>query len=122
MSQKFIQNCKLRRTEIEGIKRSAIGMMTCVIECEPEALSEARSNVKIAFRHLEDARMRFGKAIQAADGGTSVYDKPDRQLHQNVSTLPSGDTPTSVPEGEVAVMNETGGESDVDLGTDPGGE
>lgn len=36
---------------------------------------EARANLMIAFRHLEDARMRLGKAIQAADGGTSIYDK-----------------------------------------------
>jgi hypothetical protein len=29
----------------------------------------------LAYRHLEDASMRLGKAIQAMDGGTSVYDK-----------------------------------------------
>ena len=36
---------------------------------------EMRANVMLAYRHLEDARMRLGKAIQAFDGGTSVYDK-----------------------------------------------
>lgn len=30
-------------------------------------------NVELAFRHLEDATMRLGKAIQAYDGGVSVY-------------------------------------------------
>ena len=37
--------------------------------------SEVHSNVMIAYRHLEDASMRLGKAIQALDGGISVYDK-----------------------------------------------
>jgi hypothetical protein len=36
---------------------------------------EAKANIMLAFRHLEDARMRLGKVIQAFDGGTSVYDK-----------------------------------------------
>jgi hypothetical protein len=34
---------------------------------------EASQNIELAFRHLEDCRMRLGKAIQAYDGGTSVY-------------------------------------------------
>ena len=36
---------------------------------------EATANVMLAYRHLEDASMRLGKAIQALDGGVSVYDK-----------------------------------------------
>jgi len=36
---------------------------------------EFRANITLAFRHLEDARMRLGKAIQAIDGGVSCYDK-----------------------------------------------
>lgn len=35
---------------------------------------EAIANVTLAFRHLEDASMRLGKAKQALDGGVSVYD------------------------------------------------
>jgi DNA anti-recombination protein RmuC len=38
-------------------------------------LNEAIANVQLSYRHLEDARMRLGKTIQALDGGTSVYDK-----------------------------------------------
>jgi hypothetical protein len=38
-------------------------------------LSELHANLTLAYRHLEDARMRLGKAIQAFDGGISVYDK-----------------------------------------------
>lgn len=35
--------------------------------------SEMMENLKLAYRHLEDARMRLGKAIQAFDGGKSCY-------------------------------------------------
>jgi hypothetical protein len=37
--------------------------------------TEARTNVELAYRHLEDAAMRLGKALQALDGGVSVYDR-----------------------------------------------
>lgn len=40
-----------------------------------EERSEMIANVKLAYRHLEDARMRIGKAIQAFDGGESCYPK-----------------------------------------------
>jgi hypothetical protein len=64
------------RGEIEqGKKFVRENMMDCVIECGPENLEEARANIVLAYRALEDARMRFGKAIQAADGGVSIYDK-----------------------------------------------
>ena len=36
---------------------------------------EMIANVTLAYRCLEDASMRLGKAIQATDGGESVYDK-----------------------------------------------
>lgn len=36
---------------------------------------EIAANITLAFRHLEDARMRMGKAIQAYNGGVSCYDK-----------------------------------------------
>jgi len=35
--------------------------------------SEMKANLMLALRHLEDARMRLGKAIQAFDGGESCY-------------------------------------------------
>lgn len=34
---------------------------------------EMKANLKLAYRHLEDARMRVGKAIQTFDGGISCY-------------------------------------------------
>lgn len=34
---------------------------------------EAIANLKLSYRHLEDARMRLGKTVQALDGGESCY-------------------------------------------------
>lgn len=40
-----------------------------------ENRGEMLANLTLAYRHLEDASMRLGKAIQARDGGVSVYDR-----------------------------------------------
>lgn len=40
-----------------------------------EDRGEMIANLMLAYRHLEDASMRLGKAIQASDGGVSVYDR-----------------------------------------------
>ena len=40
-----------------------------------EDKGEMIANIMLAYRHLEDASMRIGKAIQAHDGGVSVYDR-----------------------------------------------
>ena len=36
---------------------------------------EMRANIMLTYRHLEDARMRIGKILQAADDGVSILDK-----------------------------------------------
>ena len=38
-------------------------------------MPELQANVMLAVRHCEDARMRLGKAIQACEGGVSIFDK-----------------------------------------------
>lgn len=40
-----------------------------------EDRGEVLANLTLAYRCLEDASMRMGKAIQARDGGVSVYDR-----------------------------------------------
>lgn len=40
-----------------------------------EDTGEVIANLQLTYRCLEDASMRLGKAIQAHDGGISVYDK-----------------------------------------------
>mgnify|MGYP001566973605 FL=1 len=44
-------------------------------ENDVEMRGEVLANLTLAYRHLEDARMRLGKVLQARDGGVSVYDK-----------------------------------------------
>ena len=36
---------------------------------------EMKANLTLTYRHLEEAAMRFGKALQAKNGGVSIYDK-----------------------------------------------
>jgi len=48
---------------------------------------EAAANVLLAYRHLEDASMRLGKAIQAIDGGVSVYNHS--QVPESIRGEPS---------------------------------
>ena len=38
---------------------------------------EMKPNIMLAYRHLEDARMRVGKILQAADDGVSILDKSE---------------------------------------------
>lgn len=67
-------DCEALRREIKAIAEKAwtLSMRQGIKESEP---SEAYANVVLAYRHLEDASMRLGKAIQSLDGGISVYDK-----------------------------------------------
>lgn len=46
-----------------------------VFETKPSGENEMRANVQLAHRHLEDARMRLGKAIQAFEG-RDIFDEP----------------------------------------------
>lgn len=41
--------------------------------------AEIRGNAMLAYRHLEDARMRLGKVIQHAEGRGSIYDQNTEQ-------------------------------------------
>lgn len=38
-------------------------------------INEVRANLTLAYRHLEDSRMRLGKAIQAINPAVICYDK-----------------------------------------------
>jgi hypothetical protein len=42
--------------------------------CPAADRGEMIANAQLAYRHLEDARMRLGKVIQAYEGGVSFYD------------------------------------------------
>ena len=69
-----LQNvCDMLRAEIQGIALStkfllAHSDMKAENEYEGQR-SEMKANVMLAYRHLEDARMRVGKILQAAGDG-----------------------------------------------------
>lgn len=44
-------------------------------QLHPNQHSEMKANIMLAYRHLEDARMRIGKVLQAAGDGVSILDK-----------------------------------------------
>ena len=50
---------------------------------------EIRANIMLSFRHLEDARMRLGKAIQYIDGGVSILDKLEYSEKEPVQEKPT---------------------------------
>lgn len=44
----------------------------------PETMqANMAANITLAFRALEDARMRLGKAMQANQGGISIFDRAE---------------------------------------------
>lgn len=57
--------------KVEALKES--GPVQGIAEIKDRG--EAIANVQLAYRHLEDARMRLGKVLQAADGGISILDR-----------------------------------------------
>ena len=72
--------CNRLRVEIQGIALSTNLLLDhSDMKAEQEYAgqrSEMKANVMLAYRHLEDARMRVGKILQAADDGISILDKP----------------------------------------------
>lgn len=64
-----VADCEWLRREIKAVAEKLWEFVS------QDAADEAVANVMLAYRHLEDASMRLGKAIQALDGGASVYDQ-----------------------------------------------
>lgn len=50
-------------------------------------LSEMLANIMLAYRHLENARMRVGKILQAAGDGVSIFDKQDPDYTKSADRL-----------------------------------
>lgn len=70
------ERCFRVREKIEEIKKhtaSLTGSDFFLVPGELGQHAEIRDNIKLAYRHLEDAKMRIGKVIQAIDGGESCY-------------------------------------------------
>jgi len=75
------------RSEIKRIGKSAQALIIKAKSFEPETSDtdkgEIIANTTLAYRHLEDCAMRLGKAIQAYEGGKSIYDNNDTQRVAN---------------------------------------
>lgn len=71
--------CDMFRTQIKdlcvGVStfKNNVGTMS---EAPGQNKGEIMANLTLAFRHLEDAAMRVGKAIQASEGGKSPLGGP----------------------------------------------
>ncbi len=77
MGPGFVEMVNGLRSEVKRIAKECKDVKTSKSESsvsEGEDRGEVLANLALAYRHLEDASMRFGKALQA-DGGVSVYDK-----------------------------------------------
>jgi len=78
--------CSMLRNDIKGVAKEVKSLYVKTqngglwaepaTDVEPDGLkTEMIANIILCYRHLEDATMRLGKAIQAKDGGKSFYDK-----------------------------------------------
>ncbi len=80
MAVEFKLICNDMRDEIKQFSASLL-MLKCHRDFEIQEKyvgqhGEMKANIMLAYRHLEDARMRIGKILQAADDGVSILDKP----------------------------------------------
>ena len=71
---------------VSGLRKSTRNLGSQVVQLKTDSIfsqkekypgqhGEMMANIMLAYRHLEDARMRLGKVLQAWDDGVSVYDK-----------------------------------------------
>lgn len=74
----FKECCFQLREQIEQIKPKVLDLKKhAVFEGEQkhqDQHGEMKANIMLSYRHLEDARMRLGKVIQAFEG-KSCYDR-----------------------------------------------
>jgi len=75
----FDEKCFEARSFLKAWAKSVLALKSHPVFTEPVIEGQDRgemiANVVLAYRHMEDAAMRLGKAVQAFDGGKSVYDK-----------------------------------------------
>ncbi len=84
------KQCDMMRDEINKLKEEVAGGMIDhpIFQEGDNSLSHGnlpssrnaniKENLTLVYRHLEDARMRLGKAMQALQGGESILDR-DKQ-------------------------------------------
>lgn len=71
--------CDRYRNECKEVEKKARALMEHDTFKGEQAYNgqhgEMKANIMLAVRHLEDARMRFGKVLQYSGDGVSIYDK-----------------------------------------------
>lgn len=79
MGETFEGTCNDLRTELGLIANRVKALMNDSTFDNEQKYSgqfgEMKANIMLTYRHLEDARMRVGKILQAADDGVSILDK-----------------------------------------------
>jgi hypothetical protein len=72
----FKQACDILRGQIGALDRQAVGLRVhpSLEKLKPEARGDVLANLTICHRHLEDSRMRIGKAIQHSETRESIFD------------------------------------------------
>lgn len=74
------QRIGLLRSQLKHLGDEALKLMDiyqAIAFQEGVNVKELNANTMLAYRHIEDAAMRLGKAIQAYEGGKSIYDNND---------------------------------------------
>lgn len=78
MAQIFSNQCSEARVQIKQVGQFVKELIEqAKLHDEIKEKGEMIANVTLAYRHMEDAAMRLGKAIQAYEGGESIYDSND---------------------------------------------
>lgn len=76
MEESIKENCFGAREAIESLKKEVIKLMKhpdfMNEQSSDNQFGEMKANIMLTYRHLEDARMRLGKVVQAYDGGQSA--------------------------------------------------
>lgn len=78
----FEEMCGFLRIELKKAGNMTKGLKDAVKNMsvsEKADSGEMIANLMLAYRHIEDAAMRVGKAIQAYEGGKSIYDNKDAE-------------------------------------------
>jgi hypothetical protein len=82
MEQDFKDVLARERFEIGSIAARVKALMKHTVFLAPGPTmdaAETKANIMLAYRHLEDARMRLGKAIGALEGSTATENQPTAQ-------------------------------------------
>lgn len=77
--EKFKSMCSAQRTTLRKDAEWVLRLKNSKVFDSEETYDgqhgEMKANIMLAYRHLEDARMRIGKILQAAGDGISILDK-----------------------------------------------